>query len=162
MVACSFGIGGSSEPTFEVLDGVRHTAHEEVVRTRVERLAGHHHLTRELVADDLHVRPVDLIAMRMIEVIVAVDDEANGLGGDGLQFLTKRPRATRSDVRVHDQDIPVALDDGGVGHDHQVARADGVPDALLDLVERKCLAGVRGAWRPAGVDLLTRRSRTSE
>ena len=142
-------VGGRSEPAFEVLDGVRHAADEEVVRTRVQRLAGHHHLARELVADDLHVGPVDLIAVRVIEVIVAVDDVANRLGRDGLQLLAKRPRAARRDMRVDDQDIAVALDDGGVRHDHEVAGAHGVIDAVRDLVEGKCLAVVRGAWRPA-------------
>ena len=56
-------VGGRRKTALETLDRIRHAADEELVRTRVLRFAREDLCPRELVSDDLDVRPVDLIAV---------------------------------------------------------------------------------------------------
>ena len=50
---------------------------------------------------------------------------------------------------VHDDYVVVVHDEGRVADDGKIARANGVVDALADLVEAKRLAGVLRAHRLA-------------
>ena len=81
------------EPALERLDGVGNAADEELARWGVLRLAGEDLLPRELVADDLDLGAVDLVPVRVIEVIVRVHDPANRLRRDRLELFAQRPRA---------------------------------------------------------------------
>jgi hypothetical protein len=144
------GVGGGGEPLLESLDRGGDAAHVELARGRVLRLAGENLLARELVADDLDFGPVDLVAVRVIEVIVRVHDPADRLGRDRLQLFAQRPRAAGRDVRVDHEHVAIAFDDRGVRHHHQAAGGDRMVDAFLDLVEGERRAFVIGARRACG------------
>jgi hypothetical protein len=153
------GIRRRRELRLHRLDLTGHRADEELARTRVLRLPRQDHLACELVTDDLHLGAVDLIAVRVVEVIVGVDDIADWLRRDRLQLFAKRPRAARRDVRVDDEHVAIALDNRGIRHDHQAAGADRVIDAVRDPVERERRTLIVRARRTSGARLRLRRHR---
>ena len=126
----------------------------DVVEALVERLRHRiveQRAARELVADDLHARREDLVAVRMVEVEVRVDDRRHRLVGDRLDFLEQHPRGGRRHVVVDDDDVAVVDDDRRVADDRQRAGSDGVVDAFLDLVEPEGLARERRSGGTRGL-----------
>ena len=99
------------------------------------------------MADDLDAGREDLIAVGMVEVEVRVDDRRYRLIGDRFDLLEQHPGGRGRHVVVHDDDVAVVDDDRRVADHRQRAGADGVVDALLDLVEPERLAGERRSSR---------------
>ena len=122
--------------------------HIVLVERHLQRIALEQHVARELVADDIDVLAEDLVAMRVIEMEVGIDDGADGLVGDALDLVEQHPRRRGRHVVVHDDDVVVVDDDRGVADDRQRAGPDHVVDAVLDLVEPERLALMLGSGRP--------------
>ena len=99
------------------------------------------------MTDNIDVRSEDLVAMRVVEMKVGIDDRAHRLGGNVLQFIEQHPFRRRRHVIVDDDDVVVVDDDGGVPDHGQRACADGVVHALFDFVEPERLPGMKGAGR---------------
>ena len=89
----------------------------------------------------------DLVAVRVVEMEMRVDDRAHRLVGDALDLVEQHPRRGGRDVIVDQHDVVLVDDDGGVADDRQRACADGVVDPLLDLVEPKGLTSMRRSGR---------------
>jgi hypothetical protein len=145
------GVGCLRDPAPQLGDAVGQAADEKVPAPAAGRVTGSEPAPRVIVADDLDLRAVDLVAVRVIPVPVRVDHVADRLGRDGRELFAKGPGATRRHMGIDDEHVVVAHDDGRVAPYGQRAGAHRVVHARRDLSERERLACVGGSGGPSGI-----------
>src|SRR5258706_16418657 len=72
------------------------------------------HLMDMIGPDDLHFRPEDLVAIRVVVMPMRVDDVSYRLVSEFLDIFDEGPRRGRRGAGIHDHYIPIVDDDNVV------------------------------------------------
>jgi hypothetical protein len=91
------------------------------------------------VADDVDPAVEDLVAVRVIEMEMGVDDGRHRFVRDGPDLVEQHPGRGRGHMIVDRHHVVVVHDERRVAHDGQRASADGVIHAVPHFVEPECV-----------------------